>query len=169
MKPINGLYCLLLLLPACGIFKGGSGKTARVTGTIRIEQPICQQGEAPAKGDPAPVANTVYYIKDASSNDPQVIADKQLTTDSVGGFSIRLKPGTYALLHPDKLLSFGEFRLKHGATSTYYKDLDDDCFRRWYASADFLLKVQNDTTVVFLAKSRCYTYTNPCWEYTGPK
>lgn len=168
MRSIN-LCLLLLLISACGTLKNGGGKQVRVNGTIYIEKPVCQPGQPPAKGDAVPVANTTYYIKDGSINDPAVIADKQLQTDSTGAFTVRLKPGTYAVVHPDKLMTFGEFRLKHGATSTYYKDRDDDCFQRWYNSADFLLKVENDTTVAFTVKSRCYTYTNPCQEYTGPK
>ncbi len=170
MNRINSLCFLLLLISACGTLnKNGGGKQVRVTGTMYLEKPICLPGEAPAKGDPVPMANVTYYIKDGSINDPNVIADKQLKTDSTGAFTLKLKPGTYAIVHPDKLMTYGEFRLKYGATSTYYKDRDDDCFKRWYDAADFLLRVENDTAVAFLVKSRCYTNTNPCQEYTGPK
>jgi hypothetical protein len=167
MRIINYLMAALLLA-ACGTARNGGGNV-RVDGTIMMESPVCEAGKEPLRGQPKMLPGASYYIKKGETNDPAVIAGKLLRTDENGKFTIRLEPGTYSILHADKLMSFEEFRLKYGSTSTYLRDRDDDCFRRWYESPDFLLKVANDTVVTYTVKSRCYTYTNPCVEYTGPK
>jgi len=166
------VLALTVVTAACGLLsKNGGGATVKVKGTIEVEQPVC--GEAAVKAGnqkgKAPIANATYYIKDGGTNDPAVIANKQFITDENGAFTIHLKPGTYAVLHPDKMMSYADFKLKHFPQSNYFKERDDDCFRRWYTSPDFLLMVENDTTVTFLVKSRCYTGGNPCVDYTGPK
>jgi hypothetical protein len=161
---------VLLFTAGCGILKGGNRKnTSKITGTMLIEQPVCDKGtkEKPASGA---LANTTWYIKHGKTNHADSIAFDQFSTDDEGRFTLRLEPGDYAIVHKDKLMNFGEFRLKYSSDkSTYIKVRDEDCFRRWYNSADFLLHVSGDTTVQFLVKSRCFTLTNPCIEYTGPK
>lgn len=168
MKTTLLLLTTATVITACGILRGGKPKNAvKVTGTISIEQPVC--GEQPGPGEKGPVGETTYYIKNGLTNHPDSAAFEQLDTDVNGKFSVFLAPGDYAIVHKDKLMNFGEFRLKHSQTTNYFKLRDEDCFKRWYTSADFVLHVANDTTVAWLVKSRCYTKTNPCLEYTGPK
>jgi hypothetical protein len=160
----------LLIAVSCGILgKNGRKNKMKVAGTMSVESPVCDKSSAEKPGI-VPMANTTYYIKNGKTNHPDSIAFDQLDTDDNGQFEIYLHPGYYAIVHRDKLMNFGEFRLKYSSNkSTYYKVRDDDCFRRWYNSADFLLHVTADTTVQLTAKSRCFIQTNPCLEYTGPR
>lgn len=167
MKTIPLLLVTAIVLSACGILRGRSKNTVRVSGTISIEQPIC--GEQAGPGENGPVSDATYYIRNGLTNHPDSAAFEQLDTDANGKFTVLLPPGDYAIVHKDKLMNFGEFRLKHSQTTNYFKLRNDDCFQRWYNSADFVLHVESDTTVNWLVKSRCYTKTNPCIEYTGPK
>jgi hypothetical protein len=163
------LTLLLLIAVGCGMLsKRGGVHKLKVTGFIRVESPVCDKN-SDAKAESLPLANTTYYIKNGSTNHPDSIAFDEVKLDENGKFTLYLKPGTYAIVHRDKLLDFGEFRLKYAATSTYFKTRDDDCFKRWYNSPDFLVQVSSDTTLQLLAKSRCFTKTNPCIEYTGPR
>lgn len=162
------LTTFLLLVVGCGILsKRSGGQKIKVTGFIRVEEPVCDKSER--KAESVPLANTTYYIKNGPTNHPDSIAFDEVKLDENGRFTLSLKPGVYAIVHKDKLMNYGEFRLKYASASTYFKTRDDDCFQRWYNSADFLLNVSSDTTVQLLVKSRCYTKTNPCIEYTGPK
>jgi len=160
------MLAAIALATACGTLSHGNRKTVKVKGNITIERPAC--GASAEKGTGA-MPDSRYFLKEGATNDPAVIATNQFVTDENGNFSINLKAGTYVILHPDKLMNYAEFKLKHSSQSTYFKNRDEDCFKRWYASPDFILTVSNDTTVAFLVKSRCYTETNPCLEYTGPK
>ena len=169
--PKNAASALIVIaltgLTACG----ASRNAVKVRGAIAVETPVCSEAALKAgegKGS-QPIANLTYYIKNGESNDPAVIANKLFTTDENGEFSISLEPGTYAVLHADKLMSYPDFKLKHLPQSTYFKARDNECYQRWYNSPDFLITVQNDTTMQLLVKSRCYTGGNPCLEYTGPK
>lgn len=178
MKQKNKQLRLFLVLTAmtaaagCGLLTKGSKtpKTVKVSGTIEIEEPVCgqQAGTGNTTGR-ALLTNTTYYIKHGTTNHPDSIAFDEFETDENGHFSIRLAPGNYAVVHVDKLMNYGEFRLKHSSVSNYFKVRDEDCFRRWYNSPDFLLQISSDTTLQLLVKSRCYTKTNPCIEYTGPR
>lgn len=177
MKTTNILRNCTIALTAtflfgCGIMHGKTGnKQVRLSGTLLIEEPVCQPdpgGGIPESGK-LPLGNATYYIKHGSANVADSIAFAQLKTDENGKFSIKLAPGNYALIHPDKMLSYGDFKLKHTPTTNYFRARDEDCFRRWYYSADFLLSVQSDTTVTLMVKSRCFTKTNPCAEYIGPR
>ena len=156
---------------ACRILSKTGEQPVKVKGTIAVEQPVC--GEMPVKSgqhkSQGPVASVTYYIKEGATNDPAVIARQQFTTDENGAFAVTLRPGTYAVLHADKLMSYADFKLKHFPRTNYFREKDDDCFARWYSSPDFLLTVSSDTTVTWLVKSRCYTGGNPCVEYTGSK
>ena len=169
MKITN--YFLLSALIFSGACASMRGKTKMVTvkGKMFVEQPICTDGSK-EKGEPLSVPQAEYYLRaNTSKNDLAITATKVFKTDENGNFSIKLEPGTYAIIYTDKMLPYAEFKLKHEAKSTYYKNRDERCFEKWYQSADFILNVQNDTTVTYTIKSRCYTKTNPCWEYTGPK
>jgi len=163
------VFTAIAVATGCGLLSGNGSKVSRhhINGTLSIEEPSCGSTQT-ATGKVA-VANATYYIKRGNTNHPDSIAFEVLETDAEGRFHIKLPPGEYAVLHADKLMNYGEFRLKHGQTSNYYKVRDEDCFKRWYNAADFLLRVNADTTVQWLVKSRCYTKTNPCLEYTGPK
>lgn len=156
---------------SCGILKSKSAGMKSLRGTISVEEPYCggaEPSEEQAKGGLKPLINSTYYLKKSKTNDPNVIAEQVFTTDESGDFSIKLEPGLYAVLHPDKLMNFGEFKLKNKARTNYYTDRDNDCFQRWYNSPDFLIQVNTDTTVVLNVKSRCYTGSNPCVKYDGP-
>ena len=169
MKIINYLFIAAVLFSgACATMKGKT-KMVTVTGKMLVEQPVCD-GENKTKGDAAAIPEAEYYLKAGTTkNDQAVIATKVFKTDDKGNFSIKLEPGTYAVLYTDKMLPFAEFKLKHEAKSTYFKNRDERCFEKWYESADFILNVSKDTLVTFVVKSRCYTKTNPCWQYTGAK
>lgn len=163
------LTLLLLLAVGCGILsKRGGVHKVKVIGFIRVEEPVCDKN-SDAKAETAPLANVTYYIKNGATNNPDSIAFDEVKLDANGKFTLYLKPGTYSIVHRDKLMEYGEFRLKYASTSTYFKTRDEDCFKRWYNSADFLVQISSDTTLQLLAKSRCFTKTNPCIEYTGPR
>lgn len=155
---------------SCGVFsKGGNRKNAaKITGTMLVEKPVCDNSTTPPFTDV--LGNATYYVKRGTMNHPDSIAFDEFSTNADGKFTLFLQPGDYAIVHKDKLMNFGEFRLKYSSDkSTYYKVRDEDCFKRWYNAADFLLHVDTDTTVQFLVKSRCFIQTNPCIEYVGPK
>jgi len=165
------LAATLSIAAGCGILsKRGNARKVQVSGKMLIENPVCDPNAA-EKGGLLPMANATYYIKNGKVNNPDSIAFEPLDTDAEGRFKVKLAPGDYAVVHRDKLMSFGEFRLKYASNkSTYFKVRDDECFQRWYQSADFLLHVASDTSgVELVAKSRCFIKTNPCIEYTGPK
>lgn len=160
----------ILLLVSCGVLRSNKS-TFTLRGTISVEEPYCggaEPTEEQAKGGLKPIVNSTYYLKKSKTNDPTVIAEQVFTTDENGDFSIKIEPGLYAVLHPDKLMNFGEFKLKNKARTNYYTDRDNDCFQRWYNSPDFLIYANTDTTVILNVKSRCYTGANPCVKYDGP-
>lgn len=160
----------LLIAVGCGILaKGRKKDKVKLSGTMSVENPVCDKNQTERPGI-LPIANATYYIKNGKTNHPDSIAFDDIDTDENGKFSIYLKPGYYAIVHKDKLMKFGDFRLKYSSEkSTYFKVRDEDCFKRWYNSADFLLHITGDTTVQLTAKSRCFIKTNPCIEYTGPR
>lgn len=159
------LCTLILFFSSCAGNHSAGGKKFQVSGSISVEVPDCSgSGSVGKKAMP----NAVYYIKKSSFNDPAVIADEMLKCNENGEFKLKLSAGTYTIVHADKLLSFAEFKLKHSSKSTYYQNLDQDCFLNWYKSPDFLLTVTGNMEVSWTVKSRCYTEQNPCIRYTGP-
>jgi hypothetical protein len=142
------LLAAFAAVTACGILSktGNRRNKAKIIGTMLIEQPVCDKSVAEKSS--AALANTTWYIKHGKTNHPDSIAFDQFSTDEQGKFTLRLSAGDYAIVHKDKLMDFGEFRLKYSSDkSTYLKVRDEDCFRRWFGSADFVLHVANDTTV----------------------
>jgi hypothetical protein len=163
----------LFLVFSCGTKRKNKAMAEHeITGVIQIHQPYCggaRPTEEMMQGTNSPVSETTFYIKKGTTHNRSESVYKTVKTKEDGTFSIRLPQGEYVMLSEQKLLSFEEYKKATEIRSTYMEYLGDDCSRLNHESADFLLKVSKDSSVVFTYKSRCQVGTNPCYRYIGPK
>jgi hypothetical protein len=161
------------ILFSCGVKKlQTSTKTVAVKGTIQTHQPYCggaKPTEEMMKGTTTLSANQTFYLKPGISHVKKEPVFMTFKTDENGQFNISVPMGDYVVLSQDKIDSYEAYLKKYKVTSTYVEYLGDECSKRNYEAADFILRVQSDTTVVYTYKSRCQTGTNPCLRYTGPQ
>ena len=93
-----------------------------------------------------------------------------LHLDEEGVCNVNLTPGTYSLVLLDKWMESSSFMKKYSAyDDQLYKVKDATCFETWRNSIDFSFHISSDSVVNFVRQHKCYTGTNPCLEYIGPK
>jgi hypothetical protein len=93
-----------------------------------------------------------------------------LLLDEKGSCSLNLHAGTYSLVLLDKWMESAAFMKKHSIYDTQlYKVNDATCFEKWRTSVDYSFVVHRDSIVTYVRQNNCYTGTNPCLEYIGPK
>jgi hypothetical protein len=165
---------IAVILFSCGIKKqhSNSSKKLEVKGTIQTHQPYCggaKPSEEMMKGTTTFSANQTFYLKPGLSHVKETPVFMSFQTDENGQFEIKIPAGDYVVLSQDKIDSFETYLKKYKVTSTYVEYLGEDCSKRNYDAADFILRVKSDTTVVYTYKSKCHTGTNPCVRYTGPQ
>jgi hypothetical protein len=146
-----------------------------VTITCQTHEPYCggsYPGPGQENGFTFPMQNRTFLVKQGSSNDSLSPILQTLKTNDEGILQVKLKPGTYSLIDPDKALSFSEFLAKHqrGKQSDFFHDQDSTCFTRWYHSADFTFVVNPNQNIeaVFTRYTNCFSGHNPCSHYDGP-
>lgn len=116
-----------------------------------------------AQGSRSPISNQHYYFE--LEGHEKIKA----STDENGKLSIDLQKGDYLIYSSDKVeLSYTEFYNKFKSKSKFEIEKEEQCFKDWYAGADFKLNIQSDTVAVFTVKKRCYVGNNKCINYEGP-
>lgn len=174
MKTICFTALSVMILISCGVKKNTepSGlKSVDIHATVH--KPYCG-GAKPNPDVAAGYYESMKYEKfkliKGDTIDPKMPPLRDVDLDEGGNVNLQLEPGTYLLVHADKYLSLEEFIKKNQPVEEkLYSVKSDECFEDWKKEIDFLFTVVNDTTIEFRKKARCWTETNPCIEYTGPK
>jgi hypothetical protein len=172
----NYWWLIFLISGSCNTAKNHADSTLiTLSITCQTHEPYCggaYPGPGQENGFTFPMQNRTFCVKQGSSNDSLSPILQTLKTNDEGILQVKLKPGTYSLIDPDKALSFSEFLTKHqrGKQSDFFHDQDNACFARWYHSADFTFEVNPNQNLeaVFTRYTNCFSGHNPCSHYDGP-
>lgn len=94
---------------------------------------------------------------------------KEIALDVEGNATFNLPLGNYILVQADKFLSLEEFMKKNAPLEDKnYRVKGTDCYQTWKNTADMYFTVENDTTIEYRQKAKCWVGTNACIEYVGP-
>ncbi len=141
-----------------------------ISGKVTQTFPYCG-GARPTKeilerlATPAVFANKKFYIRRGKINSTTAKIIKSFITDSSGGFSIQLQPGTYSIILEEQL-----YKIKEEHYKKPNQRVDIKCLTKWWAKPYYLLKVENNNIadLKFNFQRRCFIDSDiPCIYYTG--
>ncbi len=161
----------LTFLSSCAIFKGKKQKVV-VKGIIEIHKPYCggaKPTEEMSKGTKEAYSNATFYVKSAMNNDSKKETVLTFTTDEKGNYSIKLKKGSYFVIHEDKVLSFEKYVEKNKQTNNKFLEyIGDKDAKKEYEHVDFLLNIQENKEFNYAYKTKCFSGLNMLLKYVGP-
>jgi hypothetical protein len=168
MKIIKlNLILMLLLISCASIKKQGTERT----GKIVIHKPYCG-GAKPtyeaSLGSTSPYANAMFYIKTSMNNDKKSATIAKIITDENGSFKVKLKAGSYVLIHEYKTLSLSEFTAKYNKPVNFQEFVGEKEAKMEYEKADVEFVVSENNFLEIIYKSKCFVGLNPLLKYTGP-
>jgi hypothetical protein len=168
MKAINfSLIFLFLSLSCASLKKQGTQKT----GKIVIHKPYCG-GAKPtyeaSLGTTVPYANAMFYVKTVMNNDIKKATVAKIITDASGEFKVKLKPGTYILIHEYKTLSLSEFTNKYNKPVHFQEFVGEKEAKMEFERPDAEFTLNENNSIEITYNSKCFVGLNPLLKYTGP-
>jgi hypothetical protein len=156
---------------------GNSEAKVKVSGTVTQTFSYCggarPSNEMLAKlNEPKPFANKVLFILKGNSNDFNSMNYIQISSDSLGNFSVSLEPGEYCLVDEFKhhKSNFDDILKKYEKETTNYSAVDPDCLKNWFNTPDLVFTVaktgNKDLSIVY--HHPCSWHAIPCVNYRGP-
>ena len=151
--------------------KSTTAKSVTVSGSITQTNAYCG-GARPSDemlqelATPRPFPNKKMHVIKGETNTTAHEIILSFTSDSVGGFSFKIVPGTYAIIVDEQAQAPDSKKY----TSQLVK-ADETCFKDWWAKPYYLLEVgtANMKGLSFQFNHRCFVqYDIPCLRYDGP-
>ena len=152
-------------------------KKIKVSGTVTQTSSYCG-GARPSNEmlasltEPKPFAHKKLFIKRGKTNDMSKAAVAEVTTDSLGNFSIALPMGDYCIVDEMKSSkkNYDDILAKYGKETQYYSAVDAACLKEWFSKPDAVFTVGKEQV-----KNISVSYHHPCsWngipcvQYHGP-
>lgn len=122
---------------------------------------------------PKPQANQLWFVRSGTTNRIKETPITSGTTDAQGNLNIRLEPGVYCLVDPNKVDSamYKAYLLKYGEPTPNYNAINKSCLEDWLKTPALVFEVlKGDTAQVFSVESNipCSYHSVPCADFKGP-
>lgn len=115
---------------------------------------------------PVAYADKKFYIRKGKTNSTKIKVLKSFATNAEGGFSIRLSPGTYAIILEEQL-----HQIIAGSYKKENLEVDEKCLQKWWEKPYYILEIKssNIQNLHFNFHHSCFiTKDLPCITYIGP-
>lgn len=143
------------------------GKKINVSGTVTKTHSYCggarPNDEILAQlGVPKPIGNKKIYIKKGEINSFGSKTILTLTTDSIGNFHARLRPGKYLIVDSTRndLTHYNTLLKTYKEQTKDHEPIDTVCLKEWYLKPDCVFEVAGAEL-----KNISVNYLKPCPEY----